>query len=39
MKKSGFTLVELLIYTAVFTVAAGLLTTILVTTTRVENTE
>ena len=35
----GFTLVELLIYTAVFAVAAGLLTTILVTTTRVENTE
>lgn len=37
--KKGFTLVELLIYTAVFAIAAGLLTTILITTTRIENTE
>lgn len=36
---AGFTLVELLIYTAIFIVAAGLLTSVLVITTRVENTE
>src|SRR3989344_5552125 len=35
----GFTLIELLIYVSIFAVASGLLTTILVTTTRVENAE
>lgn len=37
--QTGFTLVELLIYTAIFIVAAGLLTSVLVITTRIENTE
>ena len=35
----GFTLIEVLIYVSVFAVAAGLLTSILVITTRVENNE
>ena len=40
MKQSGgFTLIEILIYISVFAVASGLLTTILVITTRVENAE
>ncbi|MDP3763644.1 MAG: hypothetical protein Q8Q92_03285, partial [bacterium] len=35
----AFTLIELLIYTTVFAIAGGLLTTILVTTTRIQNVE
>jgi hypothetical protein len=37
--RSGLTLIELLIYTSIFVVVAGILTTILVTTSRVENNE
>ena len=37
--RKGFTLIELLIYVSIFVVAAGLLTSILVITSRVENNE
>ena len=36
-KKSGFTLIELLIYLAIFAIAVGLLSSILVTFTRVQS--